>query len=60
MYTVKVNQGYNTVEFEFETADQAVEFIEKAVTNCNITTTFRLEYFTKVFVEKEGDNEDES
>ena len=54
MYTVKIEQGYNTIELEFKTADEAVEFIDNAVRNCNTTTTFKLQYFTKVFVEEEG------
>lgn len=55
MYKVKIEQGYSTVELEFETADEAVEFINNAVRNCNTTTTFKLEYFTKVFVEEGGE-----
>lgn len=58
MYTVEVKQGYSTVEFEFETANEAVEFIENAAKNCNTTTTFRMEFFTKVFVEREGGEEE--
>ena len=57
MYTVKIEQGYSTVELEFQTAGEAVEFIDNAVRNCNTTTTFKLEYFTKVFVETEGGEE---